>query len=396
MRRNVNLLRLFGNIYIVVILCYLALSYYVFMYKDTLQMPNKTSWTYIHIVVMHTLIFMLLFSFLQTIISDPGKVPLFWGFFLDDPDHKRRRYCLICHIFKPERSHHCSACNRCVLNMDHHCPWLNNCIGFYNRKFFLLLLFYTITSMAEVFIYYLPTWFRNVIFIFDRRFEAPFNPYYLTVICYLMNLGMLIVVSMFFKFHITLIAQNMTTIEHMDRKRGAESKNDSGNYDMGMYYNFIQIFGKNPLLWLLPVFMKSGKPVGDGVVWPQRPSSQKYEIDMNIRNVGGNTSDAGATPMHGENGETPTPFQPTPTAGHHHVSSGTPGQSFTRHYQSQRPTQYAYDNQASGRGGYGGYGINENYGASTYSGQHAGFDQTQQIDGYSSQRGNYAAGGRWN
>ncbi len=92
MRRNVNLLRLFGNIYIVVILCYIALSYYVFMYKDTLQMPNsnpshqslffnipiETSWTYIHIVAMHTLIFMLLFSFLQTIISDPGKVPLFW------------------------------------------------------------------------------------------------------------------------------------------------------------------------------------------------------------------------------------------------------------------------------------------------------------------------------
>lgn len=96
---------------------------------------------------------------------------------------------------------------------------------------------------------------------------------------------------------------------------------------MGVYYNFIQIFGKNPLLWLLPVFMKSGKPVGDGVVWPQKPSSQKYEIDMNIRNVGGNTSDAGATPMHNEN-ENPTPFQPTPTAGHHHVSSTTPGQSF--------------------------------------------------------------------
>jgi hypothetical protein len=54
---------------------------------------------------------------------------------------------------------------------------------------------------------------------------------------------------------------------------------------MGVYYNFIQIFGKNPLLWLLPVFMKSGKPVGDGVVWPQKPSSQKYEIDMNVRNV---------------------------------------------------------------------------------------------------------------
>jgi len=405
MRRNVNLLRLFGNIYIVVILCYIALAYYVFMYKDTLQMPNKTVWTYTHIVLMHTGVFMLLFSFFQTIISDPGKVPLFWGFFLDDPDHKRRRYCLICHIFKPERSHHCSACNRCVLNMDHHCPWLNNCIGFYNRKFFLLLLFYTITSMAEIFIYYFPTWIENIVLIFDRRFEAPFNPYYLTVVCYLMNLGMLIVVSMFFRFHLTLINQNMTTIEHMDKKRGADSKNDAGNYDMGVYYNFIQIFGKNPLLWPFPVFLKSGKPVGDGVVWPQKPSTQKYEIDMNVRNVGGNTSEHGSavqdrvTPMHGETDGNTTPFNPTPVGSTtHHQPLNTPGQSsYMMGNYPGRSTQYGgYENQPSERAGrYGGYGINDNYAASSYSGQNAGFDQTQQMDGYSSHRGNYATGNKW-
>ena len=74
--------------------------------------------------------------------TDPGQVPVFWGFHLGDPENKRRRYCLMCNIFKPERCHHCSACNRCVLNMDHHCPWINNCIGFWNRKFFILLLIY--------------------------------------------------------------------------------------------------------------------------------------------------------------------------------------------------------------------------------------------------------------
>lgn len=32
--------------------------------------------------------------------------------------------------------------------MDHHCPWLSNCIGYYNRKFFMLTLFYSLLTIA--------------------------------------------------------------------------------------------------------------------------------------------------------------------------------------------------------------------------------------------------------
>lgn len=41
---------------------------------------------------------------------------------------------------------------------------------------------------------------------------------------------------------------------------------------MGVYYNFIQIFGRNKLFWFLPFDSKQGQPVGDGVVWPQKPT----------------------------------------------------------------------------------------------------------------------------
>lgn len=98
------------------------------------------------LAIFHFLFAMLAWSLLQTMATDPGQVPVFWGFHLGDGENKRRRYCLMCNVFKPERCHHCSACNRCVLNMDHHCPWVNNCIGFWNRKYFMLLLVYVLIT----------------------------------------------------------------------------------------------------------------------------------------------------------------------------------------------------------------------------------------------------------
>eukprot|EP00330_Aristerostoma_sp_ATCC50986_P007591 CAMPEP_0114585960 /NCGR_PEP_ID=MMETSP0125-20121206/9337_1 /TAXON_ID=485358 ORGANISM="Aristerostoma sp., Strain ATCC 50986" /NCGR_SAMPLE_ID=MMETSP0125 /ASSEMBLY_ACC=CAM_ASM_000245 /LENGTH=181 /DNA_ID=CAMNT_0001781227 /DNA_START=663 /DNA_END=1209 /DNA_ORIENTATION=+ len=78
----------------------------------------------------------------------------------------------------------------------------------------------------------------------------------------------------------------MTTIEYMDKKRGPEARHEAINYDMGFYYNFIQIFGKNPWLWAFPIFLRSGGPVGDGVVWPQKPSrGQTYEMEMSNRDL---------------------------------------------------------------------------------------------------------------
>ncbi|XP_060079459.1 uncharacterized protein LOC132558858 [Ylistrum balloti] len=52
------------------------------------------------------------------------------------------KYCDICKIYKPPRTHHCNICKMCILKRDHHCYILGNCIGFKNQRYFVILLFY--------------------------------------------------------------------------------------------------------------------------------------------------------------------------------------------------------------------------------------------------------------
>jgi len=51
---------------------------------------------------------------------------------------------------------------------------------------------------------------------------------------------------------------------------------------MGSYVNWIQVFGKKKYLWPFPFFTESGKPFGDGVVWPKKatPESDVKEVEM--------------------------------------------------------------------------------------------------------------------
>ena len=153
--------------------------------------------------------------------TDPGQVPVFWGFHLGDNENKRRRYCLMCNVFKPERCHHCSACNRCVLNMDHHCPWINNCVGFWNRKYFLLLLCYVLIIVYITAIFMAYDFYMAVAWGFNNKFISKNNDKLsnsiFIMMAFIMDCIVCVLMTAFLKFHIKLASENKTTIENLDK-----------------------------------------------------------------------------------------------------------------------------------------------------------------------------------
>ena len=119
-----NWKKLIGNLFIILVLLSLFLIYIQVMQLYAYQFESisySDTIILIYLVFFHACLIMLLWCFFKTMLTDPGKVPALWGFEAEDSDQKRKRYCLICHLFKPDKSHHCFVCNRCVLNMDHHC-----------------------------------------------------------------------------------------------------------------------------------------------------------------------------------------------------------------------------------------------------------------------------------
>jgi len=212
------------------------------------------------LTIYHIFFGNLLMAFYNCIMTDPGVVPPNWGFYMGD-ETKRRRYCKMCNVWKPDRSHHCSICNRCILNMDHHCPWINNCVGFFNRKFFMQLLFYVYASVIIVVITSLPVLYSRLMLVLDDISNLSWS-YPIMYTSYLLASMLLCTLTNFIKFHVNLVLDNYTTIENLEREEGAKSK-----FDIGKRRNWEQVFGANHWLWWLPFHTQASRPVGDGARW---------------------------------------------------------------------------------------------------------------------------------
>ncbi|XP_077301293.1 palmitoyltransferase ZDHHC20-B-like isoform X2 [Arctopsyche grandis] len=278
------------------ILTIVVWSYYAYVVQLCILTVPSIFEKVVYLVFYHALFVMFVWSYWRTIFTDIGRVPskfkipdsevekllaaeneeaqrlILERFAQDLPIYNRTisgaiRYCERCVHVKPDRTHHCSVCGTCVLKMDHHCPWVNNCVSFYNYKFFILFLGYSLSYC----IYIASTSLQYFVIFWKGQLEGMGRFH----ILFLFFVSLMFAISLisFFGYHCYLVMQNRSTLEAF-RAPIFRSGSDKNGFSLGRYNNFQEVFGDNPKIWLLPVFTS----MGDGVNYPQRHVEEDAEL----------------------------------------------------------------------------------------------------------------------
>lgn len=260
------------KIYLLVIVVGAAWAYYWLGYQTYLRGFDGSVASLCFAILANLFLLMLGWSIISTVTTDPGKPPVFWGFFMDEPQNRRKRYCLTCHLFKPERCRHCSTCKRCVMGMDHHCPWLATCVGYYNRRFFILTLTYAALGVWTVLLFNAPKVLRivqhwrslkSVAQVFEHK------SYLGIAFTYCVIIFLAFVITKFYIYHLRLVVNNNTTLEDLQSQRAKEPIET--RFDIGLKRNIASVMGSNYLGWILPI---TSLPMpSDGVVWIMNEAS---------------------------------------------------------------------------------------------------------------------------
>lgn len=151
-----------------------------------------------------------------------------------------------CAKLKQNRMAHCSSCQECILKYDHHCPWIGQCIGHANQKLFILFLFYGFLYCLYV--------FCTVVVL--EKLTTQYNTLLLLLFSSVFGMAILVL----FVTHLIFCLKNETTVLGTGSRLlkikgivGPPILTKRNVYNLGAYNNFTQVFGDDPLLWLLPI-----------------------------------------------------------------------------------------------------------------------------------------------
>lgn len=153
------------------------------------------------------------------------------------------RYCMTCHLFKPDRSHHCAISNRWILGMDHYCIWSNTSIGYFNRKYFILVVFYSIPLCMLVAAILYPqarVYIDTMYYKYTYEWESC-----LVVAEFVFFVLLSFALLLFLRSHISNILQNKTMVER------SYPEIYEPKFDLGAKKNWRAVFGKKN--WFLPL-----------------------------------------------------------------------------------------------------------------------------------------------
>jgi len=260
----------------------------------------------VNIAVVNVLFFMVLVSFLRASFTDPGTVPAIHPWDPDCPSSYgasstmekalaekgfqnirglerkmdgRARFCRMCGKYKPDRSHHSSNMGTCILEMDHYCPWIRNCVGYYNKKYFFLLVMYGSMTLIGYCISLGPRFTYAC-----KHLHSALD--FFIVLGWILALLMGTIVTCFAVFHIYLMSRAYTTIEFCEKYRADDSKVTSQGlrvrelyeyspYDNGVYRNICHMLG--PMyMWLIPSRYGMDEGIAAGCIFDVNPGHPLY------------------------------------------------------------------------------------------------------------------------